>query len=98
MEEQDLRRARTCSWVEKSETTKRHKGGDICDCLWPLSPAVLRRLEETSEIADPLPDGLSQRMLELVQTSEVLWKSPLPDNIAVDMDDCNRWADTGLLD
>lgn len=70
----------------------RHKEDDTRDCLrasdpvdvvWPLSLAVLRLLEETSEIADPLPSGLSQRLLGVLRTSEVLWESPLPNNMMV---------------
>ncbi|RJE17965.1 Phosphotransferase enzyme family [Aspergillus sclerotialis] len=77
--------------IEKSETIKR-QNGDIRDCLqasdpadivWPLSSAVLGLLEETSHIAEPLPDGLSQRLLNLMQTSEVLWKSLFPEQIMV---------------
>lgn len=88
---QYLCKADRCSSAEKSETTKRHKD-DIRDCLrpsdpvdivWPLSSTVLGLLEETSQIAEPLPDGLSQRMLDLVQTSEVIWKSPLPDQMMI---------------
>lgn len=44
---------------------------------------MLRLLEEVSEIADPLPHGLSQRMLELMQRGVVLWKSPLPNKMMV---------------
>lgn len=92
MKEQDLRRANRCSWADKSETVMRHKEDDIRDCLrasdpvdvvWPLSSAVLRLLEETSEIADPLPSCLSQRLLGVLRTSEVLWESPLPNNMMV---------------
>lgn len=92
MKQQDLRRANRCSWADKSETVMRHKEDDIRDCLrasdpvdvvWPLSSAVLRLLEETSEIADPLPSGLSQRLLGVLRTSEVLWESPLPNNMMV---------------
>ncbi|TQB68730.1 hypothetical protein MPDQ_002886 [Monascus purpureus] len=49
----------------------------------PLSPAVLRLLEEVSEVADPLPGGISQRMLEVMYKSEILWKSSLPSQMAV---------------
>ncbi|KAJ5577926.1 uncharacterized protein N7459_006890 [Penicillium hispanicum] len=80
------------AFAEESESTKKPKEDDIRDCLrrsdpvdiiWPLSPAVLRLLEEAPEIADPLPDGLSDRMFEVMQTSEVLWKSPLPNKMMV---------------
>ncbi|TPX23527.1 hypothetical protein DIZ76_012861 [Coccidioides immitis] len=48
-----------------------------------VSSTVLGLLEETSQIAEPLPDGLPQRMLDLVRTSEVIWKSPVPDQMMV---------------
>ncbi|EFW23124.1 conserved hypothetical protein [Coccidioides posadasii str. Silveira] len=88
---QYLCKADRCSSAEESETTKRREG-DIRDCLrpsdpvdivWPLSSTVLGLLEETSQIAEPLPDGLPQRMLDLVRTSEVIWKSPVLDQMMV---------------
>ncbi|QVM12008.1 hypothetical protein D8B26_006644 [Coccidioides posadasii str. Silveira] len=84
-------RAESKEIIEESETTKRREG-DIRDCLrpsdpvdivWPLSSTVLGLLEETSQIAEPLPDGLPQRMLDLVRTSEVIWKSPVLDQMMV---------------
>lgn len=44
---------------------------------------MLRVLEETSESTDPLSDGLSQRMFDVIKTSDVLWKSPFPNKMMV---------------
>lgn len=49
----------------------------------PLSPAVLTLLEGVSEVADPLPGGLSQQMLEVTYKSEILWKPSLPNQMVV---------------
>jgi hypothetical protein len=46
------------------------------DILFPLSQAVLRLLERVSNTAESLPNGLSQRLLEALQASEILWKAP----------------------
>lgn len=49
---------------------------DTVHILFPLSQAVLRLLEYAPKIPEPLPNSLSQRLFELMQTSEVLWKAP----------------------
>lgn len=51
---------------------------DPVEIVFPLSDAVQRRLEDGWAIAEPLPDGLSRRMYEAMQTSEVLWAAHFP--------------------
>jgi hypothetical protein len=34
--------------------------------------------QDISKTAEPLPNGLSQRLFEVMQASEVLWKTPFP--------------------
>lgn len=51
---------------------------DSVDILFPLSEAVIRQLEEISTTAETLPNGLSQRLFEVMQVSEILWTSAFP--------------------
>jgi hypothetical protein len=49
---------------------------DPVEVLFPLSDAVAKLLESVSQSAKGLPDGLSQRLFEVLQNSDVLWKAP----------------------
>src|SRR5690348_12084465 len=46
------------------------------DVLFPLSAVVLKLLEEAPGNAEPLPNGLPQRLVEVMQASEIIWKGP----------------------
>lgn len=63
----------------KTQLSKRE---DIRDSLSPskhagvvfqIPAAVIGLLEDVPGPADPLPSGLSQRLFELMQASEVIW-------------------------
>ncbi|KAJ5585108.1 uncharacterized protein N7459_004908 [Penicillium hispanicum] len=47
---------------------------DPVEVRFPLSHAVLELLKEVSKTADPLPNGLGQRICQALQRSEVIWK------------------------
>ena len=49
---------------------------DTVHILFPLSQAVLKLLEYAPETPEYLPNSLSQRLFELMKTSEILWKAP----------------------
>ncbi|KAJ5306256.1 hypothetical protein N7508_005271 [Penicillium antarcticum] len=49
---------------------------DPVEILFPLSDAVADLLESVSQSAKALPAGLSQRLFEVLQNSDVLWKAP----------------------
>lgn len=49
---------------------------DPVEILFPLSDAVAKLLESVSQTAADLPVGLSQRLFEVLQNSEILWKAP----------------------
>lgn len=91
LEECDLHEADLCFYKGKSKTADFNEDdirnflrpSDSVSVIWPLSPSVLRVLEEASENTDPLSDGLSQRMFDVMKTSDVLWKSPLPNKMMV---------------
>ena len=51
---------------------------DTVHILFPLSREVLDLVEGISKTAEPLPNGLSQCLFEVMQASEVLWKAPFP--------------------
>jgi hypothetical protein len=52
---------------------------DAAEILFPLSDAVAQLLETVSQTAThSLVVGLSQRLFELLQNSEILWKAPFP--------------------
>ena len=49
---------------------------DPVEILFPLSDAVAKLLEPVSQTAMDSPVGLSQRLFEVLQSSEILWKAP----------------------
>lgn len=48
--------------------------------LFPLSQPVLGLLGYAPKIPEPLPRSLPQRLIKLLQASEVLWKGPFADH------------------
>lgn len=44
--------------------------------MFPLSDAVAKLIEPVSQTAGGLPVGLSQRLFEVLKSSEILWKAP----------------------
>lgn len=44
--------------------------------MFPLSDAVAKLIEPVSQTAGDLPIGLSQRLFEVLKSSEILWKAP----------------------
>lgn len=56
----------------KDDIRSRLDASDPVDIVWPLSPAVLAVLERGSATAGPLPNGLFQRIFEIIESSEVL--------------------------
>ncbi|KAJ5909240.1 hypothetical protein N7495_001922 [Penicillium taxi] len=46
------------------------------EIVFPFSDAVAKLIEPVSETARALPVGLSQRLFEVLKSSQVLWKAP----------------------
>lgn len=61
---------------EKEDTRESLNPSDTVHILFSLSQEVLKLVEDLSKTAGPLPNGLSQRLFEVMQASEVLWKAP----------------------
>ncbi|KAJ5685141.1 hypothetical protein N7536_007760 [Penicillium majusculum] len=49
---------------------------DPVEIVFPLSNAVAKLLEPVSQTAEGLPVGLSQKLFEVLKSSEVLWEAP----------------------
>ncbi|KAL1972070.1 hypothetical protein VTN31DRAFT_7289 [Thermomyces dupontii] len=49
--------------------------GDV-EILFPLSESVNKLLGTVTTTADPLPGGLPQRLIDVLNTSEVIYKGP----------------------
>ncbi|KXG52957.1 uncharacterized protein PGRI_000070 [Penicillium griseofulvum] len=49
---------------------------DPVEIIFPLSDRVAKLLESVSLTWEDLPVGLSQRLIEVLQSSEILWKAP----------------------
>ncbi|KAJ5592831.1 hypothetical protein N7537_009735 [Penicillium hordei] len=49
---------------------------DPVEIVFPLSDAVAKLIEPVSQTAEGLPVGLSQRLFEVLKSSEILWKAP----------------------
>ncbi|CAG8088628.1 unnamed protein product [Penicillium nalgiovense] len=49
---------------------------DPVEIVFPLSDAVAKLIEPMSQTAEGSPVGLSQRLFEVLQSSEILWKAP----------------------
>ncbi|KAJ5488452.1 hypothetical protein N7539_003342 [Penicillium diatomitis] len=49
---------------------------DPVEIVFPLSDAVEKLIEPVSQTAEVLPVGLSQRLFEVLENSEILWKAP----------------------
>lgn len=64
--------------LKEEEIRESLNPSDTVHILFPLSREVLRLVEDISKTAEPLPNCLSQRLFEVIQASEVLWKAPFP--------------------
>lgn len=51
---------------------------DPVETIFPLSDAVTKLVQSVSQTAANLPVGLSQRLSQVLENSEILWKSPFP--------------------
>ncbi|KAJ5570941.1 hypothetical protein N7535_004601 [Penicillium sp. DV-2018c] len=51
---------------------------DPVEIVFPLSDAVVKLIEPESQTAGNLQLGLSQKLFEVLQSSEVIWKAPFP--------------------
>ncbi|KAJ5106000.1 hypothetical protein NUU61_003347 [Penicillium alfredii] len=56
---------------------------DPVEIIFPFSPAVSTLLDTVSETVNPLPQGLSQRLYELLRRSETVWKAPFANQKGV---------------
>lgn len=51
---------------------------DTTHILFPLFQEILKLVKDISKTAEPLSNGLSQHLFEVMQASEILWKAPFP--------------------
>lgn len=51
---------------------------DPIEVLFPLSDTVTKLLQSVSQTAADLPVGLPQRLFQVLENSEILWKAPFP--------------------
>ena len=62
---------------EEADIRESLNPSDTVHIIFPLSQEVLKLVEDVSKTAGPLPNGLSQRLFEVMRASEVLWKAPV---------------------
>ncbi|KAJ6109646.1 hypothetical protein N7486_001881 [Penicillium sp. IBT 16267x] len=71
------KRAKTNDIPKADEDIRRSLSpSDPIEILFPLSDAVTELLESVSQTAEGSPVGLSQKLFEVLQSSEILWKAP----------------------
>ncbi|KAJ5180409.1 hypothetical protein N7492_003619 [Penicillium capsulatum] len=56
---------------------------DLVEVIFPLSEVVSKLLDGVTTSAEPLPNGLSPRICDLLHNSETLWKGPFPSSAMI---------------